>query len=225
MGDNHAWLHGIPFQDKEKMRTAYEGKHEELQDVDDQVDSVLTTLATHRMLANTWIFFVTDNGYLLGEHRLIKKGLPYEECVGTPFVVRGPGVPRGSVSRRLVSSLDLMPTTLEIAGQDPDAGRELDGRSSVGPLTTGDWSGWRRRLLTEHPDESWAHLREGDKVLVDHYGAGEQEYYDLRADPHQLRSLHATTNTGAMTARLTALRTASGTALRGPGAVITEGHK
>jgi arylsulfatase A-like enzyme len=214
MSDKPSWLHGIPFKDKAMMQAAYEGKLEELQDVDDQIDSILTNLADLGMLSDTWIFFVTDNGYMLGEHRLAKKEVPYEECVGTPFVVGGPGAGRGVLSGKLVTTVDLMPTTLEIAGLDPDAGRDLDGRSFLEPLTTGDWSGWRNRMLTEHPAHDWAHLREGDTVLIDYYAAGEQEVYDLAADPHQMESRHATTDTTAMTARLTALRNARGKALR-----------
>ena len=42
-----------------------------------------------------------------------------------------------------------MPTTLDVAGLDPDAGRDLDGRSMLEPLRSGDWSAWRRRLLVE----------------------------------------------------------------------------
>ncbi|GAB3793739.1 sulfatase-like hydrolase/transferase [Nocardioides ungokensis] len=214
MSDKPSWLHGIPFKNKAKLRAGYEGKLEELQDVDDQVDSILTNLSELGMLANTWVFFVTDNGYMLGEHRLAKKEVPYEECVGTPFVVTGPGVTRGTVSGKLVTTVDLMPTTLEIAGLDPDAGRDLDGRSFLTPITTSDWSGWRKRMLTEHPAHDWAHLREHDTVLIDYYAAGEQEVYDLAADPHQMSSQHATTDTTAMTARLTALRNARGKSLR-----------
>lgn len=214
MRDKPTWLRGAPFQERTKIQAAYEGKLEELQDVDDQIASILATLASRGMLANTWIFFVTDNGYMLGEHRLAKKEVPYEECVGTPFVVRGPGVGQGSRPDQLVSTIDLMPTTLEIAGLDPDAGRELDGRSLLKPLTTGNWNGWRTRMLTEHPLHHWAHLREADTVLIDYYEAGEQEVYDLATDPHQMSSRNATTDTVSMTARLNALRRAKGKTLR-----------
>lgn len=214
MQDKPSWMHGIPFKSRSKMRAGYEGKLEELQDVDDQVDSILDNLAHLGMLEDTWVFFVTDNGYLLGEHRVAKKEVPYEECVGTPFVVRGPGVTPGAHPGALVTTIDLMPTTLEIAGLDPDAVRDLDGRSLLGPLTSGDWSSWRTRMLTEHPAHKWAHLREGRSVLIDYYEAGEQELYDMVADPHQMESRAATSDTTAMTARLTALRNARGRALR-----------
>jgi N-acetylglucosamine-6-sulfatase len=213
MSDKPSFLRDLPLVDPDRMRAAYEGKLEELQDTDDQIGAVLDTLAGEGVLGETWVFFVSDNGFLLGEHRLTRKEQAYEESSGVPFVVTGPGVPVESRAR-LASQVDLMPTTLEIAGLDPDAGRALDGRSMLGPLTTGDWTRWRRRLLVEHPKLGWAMLREGRRVLVDHYDAGEQELYDLLADPDQLTSRHATTDTTAMTARLTALRQAAGLELR-----------
>lgn len=82
-----------------------------------------------------------------------------------------------------------MPTALEIAGLDPDTGRELDGRSMLEPLRSGDWSSWRRRLIIENIHLDWSLLREGSHAYVDHHGTGEWELYDLERDPHQLVSL------------------------------------
>jgi arylsulfatase A-like enzyme len=213
MSDKPSWLRGIPRQDRARMRRAYEGKLEELQDVDDQVAMLLTTLRETGQLANTFVFLVSDNGYLLGEHRLFKKEQPYEESSGVPFLVRGPGVVPGAL-RPLVSHVDLMPTTLAVAGLDPDAGRELDGRSLLEPLRTGDWSGWRRRLLVENLHRGWTMLREGDTCFIDHEIRGERELYDLGVDPWQLRNRATTVDTSALQARLAAMRGATGTALR-----------
>ena len=170
------------------MQKIYEGKLEELQDVDDQIGRVLDVLRDTGQLRRTWIFFVSDNGYLLGEHRLLSKSQPYEEAAGVPFVVRGPGVEPATVDA-LVSQVDLMPTTLDIAGLDPDTGRDLDGRSMLEPLRSGDWSSWRRRLIVENTHLDWALLREGSHAYVEHRDAGEWELYDLARDPHQLASL------------------------------------
>jgi arylsulfatase A-like enzyme len=169
------------------MRQIYEGKLEELQDVDDQIARVLDVLRRTDQLRRTWIFFVADNGYLLGEHRLLSKSQPYEEAAGIPFVVRGPGV-EPATADALVSQVDLMPTTLDIAGLDPDAGRDLDGRSMLVPLRSGDWSTWRRRLIVENTHLDWALLREDSYAYVEHRDAGEWELYDLASDPHQLAS-------------------------------------
>lgn len=213
MSDKPTWLRDLPPQDRDRMRRLYEGKLEELQDVDDQIGKVLDVLRRTDQLARTWIFFVSDNGYLLGEHRLLSKSQPYEEAAGVPFAVRGPGVDRGEVDA-LVSQVDLMPTTLDIAGLDPDSGRELDGRSMLGPLRSGDWSAWRRRLLVENTHLGWSLLREGPHAYVEHHGTGEWELYDLARDPHQLASLPGADVSGW--ARRTAELTASqGVALRG----------
>ncbi len=188
MGDKPAKLRDLPRQDRGRMRKIHEGKLEELQDVDDHVDRLLDALRRTRQLRRTWIFFVSDNGFLLGEHRLFSKSQPYEEAAGVPFVARGPGVAPRTVDA-LVSQVDLMPTTLDIAGLDPDAGRELDGRSMLGPLRSGDWSSWRRRLLVENTNLDWAMLREGSHSYIEHPRTGEWELYDLESDPHQLTSL------------------------------------
>ena len=174
-----------PSPDAEDLR----GQARGLQDVDDQIGRVLDVLRRTGQLRRTWIFFVSDNGYLLGEHRLLSKSQPYEEAAGIPFVVRGPGVEPRTVDA-LVSQVDLMPTTLDIADLDPDTGRELDGRSLLEPLRSGDWSSWRRRLIIENTNLDWSLLREGSHAYVEHHGTGEWELYDLERDPHQLASLH-----------------------------------
>ncbi len=212
MSDKPSWLRNLPPQDRAQMRGVLEGKLEELQDVDDQIAKILDVLWRGGQLARTWIFFVSDNGYLLGEHRLFRKEQPYEESAGIPYVVRGPGVTPGRVDA-LVSQVDLMPTTLDIAGLDPDAGRELDGRSLLGPLRSGSWSGWRRRLLVENTNLDWAMLREGPTAYIEHHARGEWELYDLANDPHQLASRQdAIIDDPA--AHVAALRAAGGRALR-----------
>ena len=92
MSDKPSWLRDLPPQERAGCGGPSEGKLEELQDLDDQVGRVLDTLWRTGQLGRTWIFFVSDNGYLLGEHRLFRKEQPYEESAGIPFAVRGPGV-------------------------------------------------------------------------------------------------------------------------------------
>ena len=45
---------------------------------------------------NTMIVFLSDNGWLQGEHRITgDKFLPYEESLRIPLIIRGPGRPEG----------------------------------------------------------------------------------------------------------------------------------
>jgi len=187
MSDKPSWMRDLPRQDRAEMRRVLEGKLEELQDLDDRIGRLLKLLWKTGQLERTWIFLVSDNGYLLGEHRLFHKEQPYEESSGIPYAVRGPGVEPGTRAA-LVSQVDLMPTALDIAGLDPDAGRDLSGRSMLQPLRTGRWGRWRRRLLVENPDMGWAMLREGSTAYIEHYERDEWELYDLESDPHQLNS-------------------------------------
>ncbi len=212
MADKPTWMRGTRMQRTAKIDAAWEGKLEELRDLDDQIGRILDTLYKTGQLGRTWIFMVSDNGYMLGEHRMFKKERPYEESAGIPYVVRGPGVPVRA-DPTLVSQVDLMPTTLDIAGLNPHAGRALDGRSMLPHLTGGDWSGWRKRLLVEHPKSRWAMLREGPTAYVDHYEADEFELYDLADDPYQMSSI-ADVDTAPLKVKLTALRGAKGAALR-----------
>ena len=212
LSDKPSWMQDLPPQDRAQMRAVLEGKLEELQDLDDLIARLLDVLWETGQLDRTWIFLVSDNGYLLGEHRLFRKEQPYEESAGIPFVVRGPGVEPGT-SDAFVSQVDLMPTTLDIAGLDPDAVRPLDGRSMLGALRSGSWAGWRRRLLVENTNLHWAMLREGSTAYIEHHEAGEWELYDLATDPHQRRSLRDADVT-VWSARVTAMRQARGLALR-----------
>ena len=211
--DKPKWMRSLEPKDRDRMRRHWEGKLEELRDLDDQIRELVRALRATDQLNNTVIMLVSDNGYMLGEHRLFRKEHPYEESAGIPFVVRGPGFEPGRVDA-LVSQVDLMPTTLELAGLEPDAGRDLDGRSMLSHLGSGDWTGWRRRLLCENPNLGWALLREGRMAFIRHYERGGRELYDLADDPHQMRSRHRTVDTDPYLTSLNALRGAAGLELR-----------
>ena len=172
--------------ERDDARKRWEGTLEELQDVDDGVEEVFRALSGTGQLANTFVLYCTDNGFLFGEHRLAKKQVPYEESVGVPFLLCGPGVQRGAVRRQLVSQLDLTATICDLAGADASG---VDGRSLRPLFATGDAPGWRKRLLIEHPGSGWYMLRE-DRWAYIEYATGERELYDLETDPYQLENVY-----------------------------------
>ncbi len=98
-----------------------------LQSVDEGVARILGALEAQGELDNTYVMFTSDNGYLLGEHHYLGKVVPYEESLRVPLFVRGPDVPAGAVRRQPVTTVDLAPTILDLAGATP--GRDVDGRS------------------------------------------------------------------------------------------------
>jgi len=66
---------------------------------------------------DTVIIYLSDHGDQLRSHGLRSKGpMMYEETCNVPFIVKYPGGPKGAVSQSLVSSLDIIPTMLDMAG-------------------------------------------------------------------------------------------------------------
>lgn len=102
-----------------------------LQGVDEIVEDVVAVLAEENLLEDTYVIYTSDNGYMIGTHRIpAVKSLAYKEAGQTPFIVRGPGVPEDATSRLPGTHTDLAPTLLEIAGVNPkDFPALFDGRS------------------------------------------------------------------------------------------------
>ncbi len=152
--------------------------------VDDAVEGVVDKLRATGELGQTLIVFTSDNGYLLGEHRLTRKNRLYEESVGVPMVMRGPAIPEGVVRRQVTGNIDLAPTILDVANAEP--GRVMDGIPLV-PLAQDPTSGSDRDMLLETKDS--VAVRTPDFMYAEHPG-GEKELYDLARDPFQLESRH-----------------------------------
>lgn len=149
---------------------------------------------------HTLAIFLSDNGFLWGDHGLIGKGFPYDGSVRVPLLLRWPGrVTAGIRDDRLAATIDLAPTVYAATGVTP--AHPMDGRSLLGPdgrdrLLLEYWSG------REDVRPTWFSLRTHRFQYVEHYQGGCQrptsrEYYDLDRDPHQLENLLADGSPGA----------------------------
>jgi N-acetylglucosamine-6-sulfatase len=126
----------------------YRNRLRALQAVDEAVAAVLDALAAAGRLSNTYIFFSSDNGYHMGEHRLMPgKYTPYETDIHVPLIVRGPGVPAGVVRNQVAGNLDLAETFADLAGVPPLP--FSDGRSLKGLLGDTPPDTWRQAILLE----------------------------------------------------------------------------
>jgi arylsulfatase A-like enzyme len=79
---------------------------------DKQVGEILQRLETAGILDQTIIILIGDNGI---SHARGKQFL-YDEGIRTPFIVRGPGVARGTVRNDLIEHIDMAATSLAWAG-------------------------------------------------------------------------------------------------------------
>ncbi len=177
-----------------------------LRAADDLVGSIVEKLRKKGELDSTYIFFTSDNGYQMGEHRLYERKLtPYKGSIGVPMVVRGPDVPRGTKRDQFVLNNDLAPTFADLASVPLGA----DGRSLV-PLLRGSAKRWRESFLIESTE--FRALRTQTHVYVK-YKSDEREIYDLSADPHQLDNSYSTADPAlkaSLAKRLDALRDCRG---------------
>lgn len=119
-----------------------------LRSVDEGVRQVVAALRQQGELGNTLILFTSDNGFLLGEHRIPSgKRFPYTESTRVPLLARGLGIAPG-VRREPVLNVDLAPTIADAAGvpTPTDPTRMVDGRSLFKPIPAS------RPLLLDTPE-------------------------------------------------------------------------
>jgi N-acetylglucosamine-6-sulfatase len=172
-----------------EMTMEYRARLRSLQAVDRAVDRIVALLELSGEMDDTYIFYTTDNGYHMGQHRLpAGKMTPYTEDLRFPLIVRGPGVPEGQTREEFVQNTDFAPTVAELAGA-PAPGF-VDGTSML-PLLSGDPTPpWRDVAYfeggREHP---FAGITTEDGEHYIEWEGGFKELYDLNADPHQLENL------------------------------------
>jgi N-acetylglucosamine-6-sulfatase len=225
VSDKPAWVRSYPRLTQEKInkeQNLYRQRLRSMLPVEDLLRQVIATLEQSGELNNTYIFFTSDNGFHQGQHRLVggDKKTPYEEDIGVPLMVRGPGIPANAVREELVINNDLAPTIAELAGASTPA--FVDGSSFAPLLSSSPPSTWRSAFL----EEGWPAggttvptnkgVRTQGHMYVE-YDTGERELYDLRADPYQLQSKPRTGNEqlySTLGSRLNALRACSGEACR-----------
>lgn len=85
--------------------------------VDRAFGSILDVLSELGLDRNTIVVFASDHGETMCSHNTDDpKNSPYAESMNTPFIVRYPGHVRPAVDDLIISSPDIMPTLLGLAG-------------------------------------------------------------------------------------------------------------
>jgi arylsulfatase A-like enzyme len=163
--------------------------------VDRSVGRIVSALQATNRLSNTMIVYMSDNGYMWGEHRLFHKSKPYDEAGHIPMVVRyDPWTKSPRSDSRLVLNLDIAQTFAALAHTNAPGG---EGRSLL-PLIAGKpVDSWRNAFLLEHSygsDDEAHHAPDYCGVRTTNwmytmYMWGAEELYDLRADPAEMNNV------------------------------------
>ncbi|TWT91230.1 sulfatase-like hydrolase/transferase [Neorhodopirellula pilleata] len=189
--------------------------------VDLQVERLMAKLEEMGVLENTVVIYTSDNGRFHGSQGLFDKAILYEEAMKEPLIIfdgRAPQSQRGRRVDAMVSSVDIAPTILSLAGlKTPEI---VKGRDLRGLLKgTQDLSQWRDAVLLENFFIQEIHAagvkkRPDIPELNDELIAGNRSYrtqgirtdrykyfryhehdpvieelYDLAKDPHELNNL------------------------------------
>jgi N-acetylglucosamine-6-sulfatase len=167
-----------------------------LRAVDEAVAAVWGALEEEGRAGNTVVLVMSDNGYLMGQHRIVDKQAPYDSAVRVPMLAYGPGFD-GGIDTRLAANIDVAPTIADIVGLDLP---NVDGRSLL--------QRWDREAVLiewfvdsgsmgfdpQDPDPlrdqaaappPYQALRT-ERYLYVEYATGERELYDYLNDENEL---------------------------------------
>lgn len=183
---------------------------------DEAIGSLLQAIEDAGVADRTVVIFMSDNGGVMyGDYGDVPitnnaplrdgKGTIFEGGTRVPLIVRWPGVVKpGSLSSALVSSVDLFPTILQIAGAGLPAGQPCDGISFL-PLLEGTARTTREQYFCYYPingpltgSKATSSVREGKWKLIRYFSGNDDlsdryELYDLDADlgeSHDVAAAH-----------------------------------
>ncbi|MCH7989977.1 MAG: sulfatase-like hydrolase/transferase [Planctomycetes bacterium] len=173
--------------------------------IDISLGRIMRKLDELKLADNTVLIFFSDNG---GLYRRFdeqgpavmsnaplrdEKGSVYEGGIREPLIVRWPGVVEpGSECSVPVSSVDFLPTMVDIAGISSQVTHKIDGVSLVSLLKqTGNLD--RKAIYWHYPHYHHTApagaIRMGDYKLIEYFEDGRTELYNLRRDIGESKDL------------------------------------
>jgi len=178
------------------LTSIFQNQIESMTIIDEMIGNVSQALIDNNEFSNTVIIFTSDNGFLLGEHRIGHKGYSYEESIRVPLYIKMPGQIGSKEVSSLVINNDLAPTILELAGSNSDI--SIDGRSLIPLFNETKNENWRDKFLIEHyaglKNIPTSAVRNESYILIDNREKQIDEFYDLKIDPYQLNNIYDCTS-------------------------------
>ena len=106
-----------------------------IEHIDAEVGRLLDTLDELKLDENTYVIYTTDNGPWLpfrhhgGSAGPLRdgKGTTFEGGQRVPCLMRGPGIPAGTVCGELTGTIDVLPSIAALTGQPLPEGKTIDG--------------------------------------------------------------------------------------------------
>jgi choline-sulfatase len=180
------WDKPLPEESIRRARRAYFGA---ISYVDDQVGRLLSALKDCYLDEDTVVIFGSDHGDMLGERGLWYKMSWFEDSARVPLLVNYPAQFAPRRVPECVSTMDLLPTLVELVGGKVDASLPLDGRSLypalIGEKTAGEVIG---EYMGEGTISPLVMIRRDRYKYVSSL-VDPPQLFDLQADPQELENL------------------------------------
>ena len=178
--------------DEETLRRVIASYYGMVTYLDDNLGKIVNALDACGLAANTRIVYTSDHGESMGQKGMFSKCNMFEESVGIPMIMSGPGVPSGQQVDAPTQLVDLFPTVLESTGVTPaEEDLELPGTSLL--RMAGGERPERVILSEQHSAGSRSAVfmvRDGRYKYVRYMHDGYAPHlYDLDADPTELDDL------------------------------------
>lgn len=177
----------------------------QIENLDENVGRLLDALETTGQADNTIVCYFSDHGDFMGSHGRGDKTRPELESSSIPLIIRYPGsVPSGVSTDALICGLDIMPTTLGLAGVSvPEYVEGID----MSPVVRGEVADLRDSVLLQYDQSFFGTSRPWEtfrsyvtkRWMYSRFLVRDQSHlYDLESDPYQLNNLiddphHSTT--------------------------------
>ncbi|MHC4682357.1 MAG: sulfatase family protein [Planctomycetota bacterium] len=161
---------------------------------DEQFGRIFDALKEQKLEDNTIVVFTADHGEMMGSHNLMHKGVPYEESIGIPFIIRWPGRIPACRDDLLLTPADIMPSLLGLLGLAGSAPHNMEGSdySSIMLGKAGTRPGPALYLTCTGPRGGRRGLRTHRHTFVitpRDSGSREVLLFDNQEDPYQLRNV------------------------------------
>jgi arylsulfatase A-like enzyme len=122
--------------------------------VDREFGRILSTLKELGLDKNTIVVFSSDHGETMASHVEDPKNSPYIESFNVPFMIRYPDKLKPHISKLLLSTPDIMPTLLTLAGLQKAIPESVEGTDLSSEI--------KRLKISGNAPEAVLYLRNND---------------------------------------------------------------
>jgi len=178
----------------QQQRQSISGYLASVRFMDQQVGRLLRTLERLYLEENTIVVFVSDHGFLLGEHDSWQKVNLWEGTIRVPLIISDPRFPgqHGTKARSIMELIDLYPTLAGLGGLHEDLPDRLQGESQASVIRSGKPVNPDRAAYTITNRGKYASIRQGPYHYIrwgDVAEDGNEALFHLDEDPEEHSNL------------------------------------